>query len=456
MLLNTRECELVSSSLYSFIDGYTLRFIGRTPVRRFVPVLRYLLLILIVLVAGAIYAVVFRPLRDPHPAAYMAHGTLAIENAKIYTSPDAPPIERGTVVVRDGKIAAVGTDVTVPADALILPCDGCVVTAGFWNAHIHFTEPKWQSTDWKSASALNAQLANMLNSHGFTTVVDCGSDLRVTIPIRRRIESGELLGPKIYTAGSAQYPPKGIPFYLKDTLPPYILMMLPQPKSPAQAARTENRNILQGADILKLFTGSLISHTAVLPMPVENARAAVEAAHRQGQLAFAHPSNLAGVQVAMQSGVDVLAHAPSEPTGVDAALLQSLVDKHMAMIPTLKMFGTTVTHNPAFLDPIYAEVRQFHAEGGQLIFGTDVGYMTDYTTGDEFRALERSGLNATDILRMLTTAPADRFGVSEQKGTITPGKLADFVVLSADPASDVGNFAKVQATVRSGRVIYRR
>ena len=89
-----------------------------------------------------------------------------------------------------------------------------------------------------------------------------------------------------------------------------------------------------------------------------------------------------------------------------------------------------------------------------MIFGTDVGYMTDYTMEDEFRALEQSGLNAMDILRMLTTAPAERFGVADRKGTIAVRKLADLVVLSADPASDVTNFAKVQTTLRSGRVIY--
>jgi imidazolonepropionase-like amidohydrolase len=158
----------------------------------------------------------------------------------------------------------------------------------------------------------------------------------------------------------------------------------------------------------------------------------------------------------MNSGVDVLAHAPSEPAGVDAALLQSLVDKHMAMVPTLKMFATTASKDPAFLNPIYTEVRQFHADGGQLIFGTDVGYMTEYSTEDEFRALEQSGLNAMDILRMLTTAPSERFGVTDRNGTIAVGKLADLVILSADPASEVANFAKVQTTVRSGRVIYSR
>ena len=412
--------------------------------------------ILLLLIVAALYVVGFRPLRDSHPPDYMAKGTLAIQNAKIYTSPDAPPIENGTIVIQDGRIVAVGADVVVPQGAQIIPCDHCVVTAGFWNAHVHFTEGKWANSDWQPAAKLNAQLADMLTSRGFTTVVDVGSNLRDTIPIRRRIEAGELLGPKIYTAGSAQYPPNGIPYYLKDTLPWFILKMLPQPATPEEAAKIEERNIAEGADVLKLFTGSLIGHGKVLPMPEANARAAVEVAHRHGQLAFAHPSDLAGTMVAMNSGVDVLAHAPSEPKGVDARLLQTIVDKHMSMVPTLKMFATTGSKDPGFLNPIYDEVRQFHAAGGQLIFGTDVGYMTDYTTEDEFRALEQSGLNAMDILRMLTTAPAERFGVTDQKGTIAAGKLADIVVLAADPASDVANFAKVQTTVRSGRVIYSR
>ncbi len=412
--------------------------------------------ILAALLAVAIYLVGFRPLRDGHPAAYMARGTLAIQNAKIYTSPDAPPIERGTIVILDGKITAVGMDVAVPADARIIPCDHCVVTAGFWNAHIHFTERKWAVADRQPAVKLNAQLADMLTSRGFTTVVDVGSNLRDTIPIRRRIESGELLGPKIYTAGSAQYPPNGIPFYLKETLPWFLLKLMPQPATPEEAAKVERRNIVEGADLLKLFTGSYIERGTVLPMPEANARAAVEVAHQHGQLAFSHPSDLAGVRVAMNSGVDVLAHAADDTEGVDAQLLQTIVDRHMAMVPTLKMFGTTVTKNPHYLLPIYSEVRQFHADGGQLIFGTDVGYMTDYTTDDEFHALAQSGLDAQDILRMLTTAPAERFGVASQKGSIAPGKLADLVVLCGDPAADVGNFAKVQTTIRSGRVLYQR
>jgi imidazolonepropionase-like amidohydrolase len=411
-------------------------------------------LISVAVLMGAINLLFFWPLRDPHPAVPAGHGALAIRDAKIYVSPDAPAIEHGTVLVRDGAIASVGPDVTVPPDVQILPCDHCVVTAGFWNAHVHFTERKWSFAAWKSAATLNAQLADMLTSRGFTTVVDAGSDPRVTISLRRRIETSSLLGPAIYTAGAALYPPRGIPYYLKNTLPFYLIWFMPQPATAEEAVRIEERNIARGADLLKLFTGSYVERGRVLPMPESIARDAADAAHRHGQLVYSHPSDLAGTKVAIDSGVDVLAHAPDSTEGVDRALVGGMVARHMAMIPTLKMFATTVTTDPAYLEPIYAEVRQFHALGGELLFGTDVGYMTDYRTEDEFRALAQCGLNARDVLRMLTTAPARRFGVAGQKGSIAPGKRADLVVLNDDPERDITAFARVRFTVRNGRLVY--
>jgi imidazolonepropionase-like amidohydrolase len=57
---------------------------------------------------------------------------------------------------------------------------------------------------------------------------------------------------------------------------------------------------------------------------------------------------------------------------------------------------------------------------------------------------------------MLTTNPAARLGQSNRKGTIAPGKLADLTILSADPATDLTNFSKVQTVVRSGAVIWQK
>jgi imidazolonepropionase-like amidohydrolase len=412
--------------------------------------------IMVVIVALAAWLLIVWPQRAAHPPLKLAKGTLAIEHARIYTSPTAALILDGTVVIVDGRISAVGPGVQIPAGAIELPCDHCVVTAGFWNAHVHVTEPKWSMANWKSAQELDAQLADMLTSRGFTTVVDTGSNPIDTIALRRRIESGELNGPLIYTAGPVLYPPHGIPFYVRDSAPRWLQLLMPQPETPKAASDDVERNIRRGSDITKLFTGSWIAHGVVLPMPLDIAKAAVERTHQDGRLVFSHPSNLAGTQVAIQSGVDVLAHAPDSTEGIDRTLFSTMVHQNMAMIPTLKMFATTVTRDPGYLDPIYAEVHQFHLLGGQLIFGTDVGYMHDYTTDDEFSALVQCGLTPMDILAMLTTAPASRLGVSQIKGTVTPGKLADLTVLDADPAQDLAAFSRVRMTIRSGKVIYQR
>jgi imidazolonepropionase-like amidohydrolase len=424
--------------------------------RRWLFRLFSLVLILFVVACAGIWLIEFYPRHGSHPRLKLARGALAIEHARIYVSPNDPPIEDGTVLVRDGLIAAVGKQVAVPADATIEPCDHCVVTAGFWNAHVHFTEPKWSMANWKSTATLDPQLADMFLSRGFTTVIDLGSNPSETFSIRRRIEKGQLTGPYIYTAGTALYPPHGVPFYIRETAPKWMIAVMPQPDTPQDATRIVRRNLASGADLTKLFTGSWVQRGHVLPMPVNIATAAVTESHLNGKLVFAHPSNLAGVQVAIDSGVDVLAHAADDTRGIDAKLLGSAISKNMAMIPTLKMFASTVTTDSHYMDPICAEVQQFHQLGGTLLFGTDVGYMTDYTTQEEFVELGKSGLDWKTVLAMLTTNPAARMGVSDSKGTLTPGKLADLTLLDADPADALTNFSRVRAVVRSGRVVWQR
>jgi len=411
--------------------------------------------VLLVLFCAFVWLVQFYPMRVAHPPLELAQGTLAIEHARIFVAPGQPPIDDGSILIRDGLIASVGKGIEIPVSATRIPCDHCVVTAGFWNAHVHFTEPKWSRAEWKSAATLDAQLADMFLSRGFTTVIDVGSNPADTLAIRRRIESMELKGPLIYTSGPPLYPPNGIPYYLGD-LPWWIRKLMHQPGTPGQAQIDVRDNLNEGADLTKLFTGSWVARGRVLPMPLNIAKAAVETTHLNGKLVWAHPSNLAGVRVAIDSGVDVLAHAADDTRGVDKALLATIVEKNMAMVPTLKMFASTVTTDKSYMMPIYAEVRQFHELGGTLMFGTDVGYMTDYSTEGEFEGLAQCGLTSTDVLAMLTTNPAARMGVSAHKGTVTAGKLADLTILDADPAQSLTNFARVKAVVRSGRVVWTR
>jgi imidazolonepropionase-like amidohydrolase len=287
----------------------------------------------------------------------------------------------------------------------------------------------------------------MLTLSGFTTVVDTASIPDNTCALRRRIESGEVMGPRIYTAGAGLFPPHALPYYVKD-MPPEVLAQLPQPDTPAEAATAVQKNIAAGADIVKLFTGSIVAPGHIVPMPLDIATAAAKAGHEHGQLVFAHPSNLAGTRVAMESGVDVLAHSPEELEGIDDALLRQMVTRHMSMIPTLKLFS-----QDSGIAGIRSVIFKFHQLGGQLMFGTDTGFLTDYSVSEEYRQLALAGLAFRDVLAMLTTAPAERFHVSKDKGRIAVGMAGDLTVLSNDPASDSLAFTQVRYAIRGGKVI---
>jgi imidazolonepropionase-like amidohydrolase len=345
--------------------------------------------------------------------------------------------------------------VEVPAGVPVLEAHGGSVTAGFWNVHVHFTEPHWARAQRAPASVLDGLLANMLTSHGFTSVVDLGSDPRHTYALRRRVAAGDLAGPTIYSAGMGLYPPRGLPYYVGEEVPWYVRWIIPKPRTPGAATRAVRRGLAGGADVVKLFTGSYIRRGTVLPMPEPIARAAVEEAHGQRRTVFAHPSNLAGTLVALHSGVDVLAHAPDSTEGIDEALIRALVGRRMVMVPTLQLFATVVTRDPGYLRPIHEIVRTFRRAGGELWFGTDVGFMTKYATEGEFRALVECGLDGPSLLAMLTTRPAARFAPGD-RGTIAPGQRGDLVLLDGDPYSDPMAFARVRATIREGRVLWDR
>lgn len=377
----------------------------------------------------------------------------ALISARLYYHASADAIDPATVVVREGRISQVLAGGPPSGGVPSIDVGGATVVPGFWNSHVHFTEPHWAGAREAPAEGLTAHLRRFVGQYGFTTVVDTGSDPRTTLALRARIQAGEVIGPQVLTAGTGLYPPKGLPYYIRGSIPWYAPWFIPQPGHGAAAVRAVRKNLARGCDLVKLFTGSYVARGRVKPMPLPVATAAVAEAHRQGRPVFAHPSNLEGTRVALESGVDVLAHAPDSPEGVDRTLLARLVAQRTAMIPTLKMFGSTVTQDRSYLDPIYEVVRSFGALGGELLFGTDAGYMTDYSTREEFTALAECGLDWRTVLRMLTSAPAARFGQSD-RASISAGGPADLVVLRDDPARDLRAFGAVRATVRNGRVLW--
>lgn len=375
---------------------------------------------------------------------------LAITRAAVYSAPDAPVRKGVTIVIRHGLIAAVGEHLRIPKGIETISCKGCFVFAGFWNAHVHFMEPKWNDAATQPADKLSRQISEMVTHSGFSTVVDCGSDGENTVALRRRVDGGDVLGPRIFTAGIPLYPAHALPYYL-DALPEDVRAKMAQPATTADAVTVVDTNRAAGYDILKLFTGSIVSPNHIVPMEVGIARAAADEAHRYGQRVFAHTTNLEGTKVAIDAGVDVLAHTPEVTEGIDEAMMRHMIAQHTTIIPTLKLFSR---------DDNIADIRglvyRYHKLGGRLVYGTDTGFLPDYDQGEEFRQLMKAGFDFRDVLAMLTTAPAELFDRSQGEGKVMRGMRGDLTILSEDPASGHPEaFTTVAYTIRGGNVIWR-
>ena len=234
---------------------------------------------------------------------------LALVGGSVYKSPDAAPLADAVVLTSNGVITAIGSrsEVQIPRDARVIDCAGKTVVAGFWNSHVHFTQAVWTNAATAPAAPMEQHMQDMLTKWGFTTVWDLGSDPRDSLPLRARVNSGEIAGPNILLAGN-MYPKGGHPVYLPAEI------QLPEVATPDEAAQLARGYAAMGMEGIKLFVGAFMGDKPTVNMDPAIAKAAVDVAHAQGKPVFAHPQNRVGVDVVIAAGVNVLAHTvPREP-----------------------------------------------------------------------------------------------------------------------------------------------
>ena len=146
------------------------------------------------------------------------------------------------------------------------------------------------------------------------------------------------------------------------------------------------------------------------------------------------------------------AHTSEEAEKWNNATSARLKAANVTLIPTLTLFSGDDKFNS-----ILKEVKSYSDIRGQIMFGTDIGYLTDYPSlTREYGYLARAGLTFPQILASLTTTPAARLGYAKLTGQVKPGMDADLTLLEGDPARDIDAFAHVALTMRKGQIIYSK
>ena len=287
----------------------------------------------------------------------------------------------------------------------------------------------------------------MLTRWGFTTVFDTGSPLKNTLALRTRIETGAVDGPTIFTTGDILYPlgAKDSRFRLQ---------------TPDEAVAAVKALLDDGADAIKVYAQAFWDLS--LKLSPEILAAVCAEAHRRNVQVFAHPSNRDGLYNAIGAGVDVLVHTTPQIGPWGSELVAKMKASNIALVPTLKLWRFELLRDKvpeagidAFQRRGIEQLREYFSAGGPILFGTDVGYMTDYSTLEEFLQMAQAGMGFGDILASLTTVPAARRGLGASTGRVAAGFDADLVALRTDPARSVSAFADVAYTMKRGRIIYR-
>lgn len=380
---------------------------------------------------------------------------LVLTGATVYTAPGDEPLRDAAVVLRDGSIDEVCPNAgaeTFP-DATAVDCSGCSVTAGFWNAHVHFHERKWADAGQIPAPELQRQLDELMR-FGFTSVFDLSSQFSNTQALRGRIERGEVRGPRILTTGEGLIATGGAP-------PPEVFRALGLVEtalsevSNAESARERARELLRaGADAVKIFASS----PAGGRLEPDLMRAAVDETHAAGRLVFVHPNDAADIRAALDAGVDVIAHTTPRSGAWDEALIARMDSQATALIPTLMVWKSLLRHDrlsirERLVATAVGQVRAWTERGGCILFGTDLGAV-EYDPAQEYALMVAAGATFPAILTALTTAPAQRIDGDKSRAEVRAGNPADLVVLTGDPAMNIGALSAVRYTIRAGEIVY--
>ncbi|HRN61113.1 MAG TPA: CIA30 family protein [Luteimonas sp.] len=411
-------------------------------------------------------AVLLRPGAEAATPATEATGnSFVVEGARVFDG--ERDLGVATVVVRDGRIEAVGADVTVPESLPVVDGAGKTLLPGLIDAHVHA---------WGDAQRDMARF-------GVTTALDLHGVIERLPALRAQRESLDNgREADLWAAGYAITAPGGHGTQYGFPVPTI------DARTDVDAFIAER--IGEGGDFIKLIIEDLSAYGLPNRLPTlspEQVRAVVAAAHARQRLAIAHVAKLDDARVAIDAGADGLAHVFSDAVA-DDAFIAAIRERGAFVTPTLAVVASTAGSdegkalsadpriqsmltaeqagtlassfggsNPDRLARAIESVRLLHAAGVDILAGSDTpnpGTAHGASLHHELELLVRAGLSPAEALAAATSLPARRFALPE-RGRIAAGMRADLVLVDGNPLDDITATRAINTIWKNGKAVER-
>jgi imidazolonepropionase-like amidohydrolase len=409
--------------------------------------------------------------------------SVVITNAHIIDG-NGGVIPRGSVVIRNGRIASVAAGNANEPGARQIDVRGMTVMPGFIDDHRHIIAadfPPGDPVQWMKEQA-GPRMQEFLDG-GFTTIQSCGDPPEQIVELQRLLNAGTIKGPRLYTAAFVQLsrPPAGA-----APGPPRVdpARTDPSRNRPTAAAGAipdaETRAAVQqlkqaGVDVIK----TVLSTTPGGPEE-RTLTVVIDEAKKVGLPVFTHAVSVVDTLAAVRAHPAVLVHTPHIGQ-LTPEQTRTIAGAGIPMMSTLGVFipafaaenqrartRTGLDNIPRFrdLDPFPMETLSSAGQGpvnARLLwdagitygYGTDTTFLPKDSLAQELRAL-RLVFSAQDVIKILTRNAAAVIGRSKEIGTLETGKLADLVVIDGDPLASVDDLLKVKTVIKEGQIVVDR
>jgi imidazolonepropionase-like amidohydrolase len=398
----------------------------------------------------------------------------AFVGARVIDGTDRPPIDNATIVVRDGRIASVGPSgrVTVPADAQRVALAGKMIIPGLINAHGHVGNTVGLQQGHYSADNVTHDLRTYA-LYGVTTVFSLGDDQDAGFKARDSQRTPTLDRARLFVAG------------------PVLA-----PKTVDEARKLVDDNAAMKVDIVKIRVDDNLGTTQ--KMPPEIYKAVIDESHRKGLRTAVHLFYLEDAKGVLDAGADFIAHSVRDKD-VDEPFIAMLKRRNVCYCPTLMREVSTFVYETTpswFSDPLFLKgvdpktveqlkeparqeqmrkspaaqrykaglevanrnLKKLSDAGVPIAMGTDTGPPARFQGYFELMELEmmaKAGLTPRQVLASATRDAARCQKLDAEVGTLAENKWADFVVLNADPLTDISNTRQIDDVYIAGNRVRR-